>query len=503
MLSVELCSVRLFAPFLGSSLYVWSALIGVLLAMTALGATFGGSEADAECTRQGLAWSFARAAAAAAIVVPVSIAILLIVHLANLDLRLSALIAAIAVLAFPGITLGAIGPYALRLACHNSHNIGSRAGLLSAVSTGGSVLGTFLTGFFLFPILGSTLLAQLSSLLLIIAAYALGRGSRPTAQGGIALAVLFLLGCAVFAKSFALPGIADVDTAYRRALILESPETKTGRQARFLVTDPIGAQSVMYLDNPDELPDNYLRSFERAIRANPAIHSVLVLGGGAFILPRYLANNYPDLTVDVVELDPGITSLAERYFHLAAHPRLHILHGDARAVVAKLPGRYDLIVVDVFSACPEIPFHVATREAFEVYRAHLQPDGVLMLNVIAAGVGKRSELFRSLFHTVGAVFPALFAARIDTQRPIEESQNLLIGAAADDHLFPSRSSLSEYRRYAEDLAIAAPEFQTPLTDDFAPVEPAILPILLELQSRRFPIRPKGVAPAAPSPSPAP
>jgi SAM-dependent methyltransferase len=85
----------------------------------------------------------------------------------------------------------------------------------------------------------------------------------------------------------------------------------------------------------------------------------------------------------IYEINEEVERLARtRFSFLADSPaRIDVVQGDARLSLEREPGQaFDVLALDAFSS-DAIPVHLLTREAFEIYRRHLRPDGVLAVHV--------------------------------------------------------------------------------------------------------------------------
>jgi len=165
-----------------------------------------------------------------------------------------------------------------------------------------------------------------------------------------------------------MPVGVHIETPYNHISIVESNQAD-GRRVRILMTDPQGAQSLMYTDDPNELVSDYTKFYDLAFHFKPDTKNILMLGGGGYCVPRHVLAERPGVSFDVVELDPGITEAAQRYFSIPEDPHLRMFHEDARAFLnraARDPERrdsYDAVFMDVFGSWYSIPFHLATGEA--------------------------------------------------------------------------------------------------------------------------------------------
>lgn len=467
---LEIAGARILAPYLGSSLTVWSALIGVVLASLSAGYWWGGRLADRRPDPRRLAWIILLAALAVA-ATALSKTLLLGFLLSRASgPRLAAIAANLLLFAPASVLLGMVSPFAVRLALARAEQAGAVSGRLYALSTAGSIAGTFLAGFVLLPALGSTSLLLLVALALVAASLCASR-ARPRAATAAALAILGLwAGMAAYDLHLERLQVFDQDTAYSRILVHRSVDPRNGRATRVLSTNPRRVQSAMYLDDPAELVLDYTRLFALAGRFATRLERVLVLGGGAYSAPRRLLADHPGLAMDVVELDPGVTALARRHFGLSDQTGLRIFHEDGRTFLNRIHAPYDAVLVDVFDTHYAPPFHLATLESARRVRDLLTPHGVAMMNCIGARAGPASGLFRAQAATWAAVFPAVEAYALESLDDPHLVQNLVLVARMNQAAPPPAPGTPEEARLLAGRFLPDPAGAPPLTDEFAPVE---------------------------------
>jgi spermidine synthase len=135
---------------------------------------------------------------------------------------------------------------------------------------------------------------------------------------------------------------------------------------------------------------------------------VLFIGGGGAIGPRKFIHQYPEVKVDLVEIDPVVVDVSHDYFHLGEDSRLKIYVQDGRRFVRGAMGRYDLVILDAFTIGGQIPFHLTTQEFMHEIRDVLEPDGVFMANINSAMEGPASIILRSEYKTVASVFQSVY-----------------------------------------------------------------------------------------------
>ena len=187
----------------------------------------------------------------------------------------------------------------------------------------------------------------------------------------------------------------------------------------------------------------YIAAAERWLaQVSAAGDAYLFLGGGAYTLPRRVAERDPSARIAVVERDPEVTRVARRFFGLRPEHGITPLHGDARAIAEGLPpGEWNQIFVDVYDGREEIPYSLVTREGFEVLRRLLRPDGTLLFNVIGVAAGEGAPRFWSTVRTLVESFPTI-ALYPHLGLETEGRQNFLIAAAPEPgRSFPAQAGL--------------------------------------------------------------
>jgi spermidine synthase len=232
-------------------------------------------------------------------------------------------------------------------------------------------------------------------------------------------------------------------------------------------------QSEANLADPDDLPLLYTRAFTLAAIYPPQIKRVLVLGLGGGSIPVYFHRFLPEAVIDVVEVDPGIIAAAKKYFGLRETSRLHLIESDGRVFLNRHPEPYDVILVDVFSGS-YIPFHMMTKEFYQLLRSRLAPHGVAALNIWPA-----EKLFASNVRTMKLVFDQLDF--FNSGDEAVEAQSVIVAAPLDpsDAAETARKAAAAQEHYGfrfdVSRLLAEKRMATPseangeiLTDDFAP-----------------------------------
>lgn len=462
-LATEIAASRLLAPYFGSSTIVWANIIGLILVYLSLGYWLGGKVADRRPHPRVLGWMILTAAAAVAVTPFISRPILDLalrgLDAVSVGAVVGSFFAALALFAIPVTLLGAVAPFAIRLALEDVAHAGTVAGRLYAISTVGSIVGTFLSAIVTIPLLGTQRTMLGSAALLVIAA-ALLLGTRWQLLTLVAAGLLFIPTGQIKAS----PGLLfESESTYQYVQIVERSD---GSRALKL-NEGVAVHSVW---NPGTVLTG--GEWDMFLLVPPLldrpVERMLVLGNAGGTIARAYGELYPDVQIDGVEIDPEVSEAARRYLGLGDNPRLDVVTADARPYLELSDERYDVIVVDAYRQ-PYIPFYLATQEFFVAAREHLEPGGVLALNV--ASVPGDERLSEAIGSTVLAAFPQAWrwpALRFNElvlgfDRPVTRTELARRVAAVPSAV----SSLVPLFR-ADVEPVRATE--RPLTDDRAPVE---------------------------------
>lgn len=475
VMMLEMVGSRILAPFAGTSIVVWTSLIGVVLAALSCGAWFGGSVADRRPDRRVLGFIVLGAAGATALIAATKAYVLVGLSGGDFGGRFAVLVMT-SLLFFPAsFLLGMVTPFAVRLTNADAEHSGRSAGRVYAVSSAGSIVGVFLGGFVVIGFIGSTNSILLFAQILCLASMLCHVSTLKPAGLALCLLIAAQAGLAVVDRSLAAEGVHDLDTEYSRLLVRPIAIAGQDRPMRGLLTNPGAAQSAIFLDDPNELALAYTRFFKLHEHFRPGAERVLMLGGGAYSFPRYALDRDPKLFMDVVELDPGVTDVARRWFHLSDRPGLNILHEDGRMFLNRTardePGRYAVALVDVFSSDYSVPFHLAGVEATRLLHAALDEDGVVVMNILSAVDGRKGGLLRSILAAYTQVFARTELFQVFPGESRDSVQNLILVAFKKATALDFSSNDPEFSRMLGARVADQPELDLPpLTDDFAPVE---------------------------------
>jgi SAM-dependent methyltransferase len=419
---IEIVGTRVIGPVFGVSLFVWSALLAVTLGSLACGYYVGGVLVDRAPRRRLLGLVVVIAGVLLA-VVPLLIRVVLGSTVA-LGPRGGSLVAAAVLFAPSLIALGTIGPIAVRLATREVRSAGHGVGSVYAISTGGSLIGTFVTAFLLVPAFDtSVILLGTATVLTLVGAISLAWHGRRAALA----AVTFPLLVAASSPAAALPsGIQVLDRAQSLYGLVEVIEDQN-RQVRLLRSDHsiLGAQII--LDRTSGFDFTHLLESVRYLR--PAAKEMLQIGLGTGALA--LALEPADMQIDVVEIDPAVVRFARRYFGFTT--RGQVYEEDARTFLSRTSNRYDLVVHDTFTG-GTTPEHLLSIEVLQQIHNLLRPGGVLVLNFAGYQRGPKAEAAWAVARTLHAVFRNVRAFRDSPPDDAPNDAGNIIFFAADSLL---------------------------------------------------------------------
>lgn len=202
--------------------------------------------------------------------------------------------------------------------------------------------------------------------------------------------------------------------------------TYNGRPARVLFGNRDSPQSGAAKDDEPELLFDYnQRLLEMIMSHRPK--RLLIIGGGAFMLPIAAFYQFPKTVIDVVEIDPLLIKIARDYFDLPDDPRLRVHAMDGADFVAQSKTRYDMIIIDAFSGYT-IPSVLIDATAAKQYARHLKRSGVVAINLISEYKARHADLAHTLVETFSKTYQdtALFPA--DPEYLSGVQQNLLFVA---------------------------------------------------------------------------
>jgi spermidine synthase len=512
LLGVEIAASRVLAPLFGNSLYVWGAVIGVVLAGLAIGYAAGGAAAD-RAPAPPLLFAVILLGAGAVLLIPV-IESRVLEFVVDWDPgpRLDPVVAMILLFGVPSVLLAAVTPIAVRLRAPELAVLGRTAGRLFSVSTCGSIVGCFVTAFWLVPTFGVRQLLALMAAALFVVAGVVALTERLWLPLGVAAAACAGAVAASFAVApqvggsvsltasknwspvFRVRGETEGSTlSYNDGTVVYEKETQYHHLAVVDRYDGVRTlrfdssfQSAMSLKNRFATVYPYTSYMQLGLAYDPPARRVLMIGLGGGSTVKRMWRDFPALRLQVVELDPVVAKVARRYFRVPPDgPRLHTTIEDGRRFLAKRDQKWDVIMIDAYYS-DSIPFHLVTLEFLELARSRLAQDGVIVTNVAGSLFGNGSELFRSILRTYRAAFPTVEVYPV-LEGPADNGagiRNIIVVASNDAapstqqllerwrsrrSRYPGAVNLSKAIRDRWDEPISA-EGVPILSDDYAPTD---------------------------------
>ena len=501
-LAVELSASRLLGSVFGTSNLVWANIIGLILLYLTVGYFVGGRWADrspsAVTFYRIITWSAFLSGLSPLVARPVLWGAASAVAALDAGVAVGSFVAVLVLFAAPVTLLGCVSPFAIRLSIRELAAAGGTAGWLYAISTLGSLVGTFTPVLILIPSVGTTR----TFLIFAAALMAIGFGGLAMTNRRAALQLLWMpvvlaaLAALILAEPLkpAPPRTAllyEDDSPYNYIQVVEvdDPASPMAQTRYLLLNEGQGIHSEWH---PTRILtagtwDFFLAApYFNAAPFDPArvrAGGLALVGLAAGTVARQYVAVYSDILIDGIEIDPGVVEAGRRFFEMdEAHmPTLNVIVEDGRFALANSARSYAVVGIDAYRV-PYVPWQLTTREFFTEVRDHLTPDGVAVINVGRTPTDRR--LVEALTATMLAVFPSVHT--IDVPRSFN---TILVGTAQPTEAGNLGANLaaldaSAYPLLAEALALAGeglvPTVASELvfTDDHAPVESIVDSLVL-------------------------
>jgi hypothetical protein len=340
----------------------------------------------------------------------------------------------------PMLCLGMISPQVIRLSLTDTAKAGRTAGSIYAWSTAGAIVGTFTTGFFLIGFMGMNRVLFALALVLLVLTFFIGKLWKNTSMlfvgsiiFGLALVGFLVMGYPQTSKDL----LYYKETKYYAIKVKYEDETMTRKQMvlDLLIHSWANPQDPMWLGYQHEEIQGELVRYARS--KGPT--DIMVIGGGAYTFPRWVEKMFPDVGVDVVEIDPGVTEAAIAQFGLDPNSKtVRAIHMDGRQFIREKAAKnhYKLVIQDAVNDL-SVPYHLLTKEYNEAVKKTLAPDGAYLLTIIDSM--ERGQLWRAAIYTLRESFkhveildPSNF--RYPDGRPNTDGRHVYVIYAADQPL---------------------------------------------------------------------
>jgi len=480
-LGLEMTASRLLGNIFGTSNLVWANIIGLILIYLSLGYFLGGRWADRSPYKATfyriLAWASFTAGLVPMVAAPVLRAAASAVETLDTAVMLGSFLSVLVLFSVPVTLLGCISPFAIRLAMTDTGQAGRISGRIYAVSTFGSILGTFLPVLWLIPSLGTArTFLSLSLVLMATALAGMAWTDRRLALKHLWMPiVLLVLAWAALGGPIKTTAgqIFEGESAYNYIQVVERNGTRY-----LLLNEGQGIHS-MYTPGAEVATygtwDYFLSAafWNAAPYAPESIQRLGLVGLAAGTIAQQYTEVFGAIPIDGWEIDPGIVEVGREYFDMR-EPNLNVIVADGRWGLVHSPERYSIDGVDAYRL-PYIPAHLTTREFFGEVRDHLTDEGVLVINVGRTPDDRR--LVEAMASTIGSVFasvhvvdvPATFNTIVyGTVRPTSAA-NLLANLEALSRAGAHPLLLDTLTRTLANLQ-PTPAPGVVFTDDWSPIE---------------------------------
>jgi spermidine synthase len=483
IMTVELISSRIVAPIIGSSVYTWTSVIGITLLGLSIGSWGGGKMADKIKNNNFLSYAFFVSAILVSIIPILSQNTKIIVNSSNSILLLNVSMS-FYLFFIPAIAIGMIQPIILKKYADNFSKIASEYGLLSSIWSVGSVLGVFATGFFFISTIGSMETIWIVALLLFTVGLSFVEYKK---KDNIYIFITFL----ILISSLFIQNKTSAETKY----LFEKETNYFKAKVADVDIYGFGKSRVLFLDSDSHsiMPEKINQYFYPEIypvfsNLKKDIKNILVIGAGAYTLPKYFKDYYKEAEVSVVEVDPALEKIAEDYFDLKKY-NIKTKIGDAKVIINKETQKYDVIFGDAYNSFISVPWYLLTKEWNDEVKEKLTDNGIYAVNFIGELEGEKAGFTESVLETFKLTFPNFYVFNFGLTK--QSVQNIVIIGVKGDlpltkdtlakKLFSGKNSFLADKLLVKDIKINSKSII--LRDNFAPVEKLMSPVIRYYFSR--------------------
>ncbi len=401
----EFMAVRFLQPHFGGSLDVWAAETAVCLAGLSVGYALGGVLADRAGSALPIGAALLLAGTLGFFIEPLAQVAGRCSLETETGLRWHPLAAAGLCTFLPLVALGTVAPQIVRLETVDMRHVGRSAGWVTAIGTAGSIAGVLVTVMLLMPSWGAIAITRTAAVSLsILGCAGIAISLR---RGRVVVAVVVSLLCA---RTSGAQVLYEVYSAYHHIRVADEGDT------RILYFDQ-DQQSLMSIQDPNVGGFEYADFFHVPMLFDPNMKRALFIGLGGGTGPKAFVNNYPEMRVDVFEIDPEVVEVAREYFQLPRSERLRVQVGDGRVLLQRGAGRYGAVMMDAYGTGPYgsyLPYHLATAEFFGIAWNKLENGGCLVYNAVGVHEGLNANVIRDLLPTLESVFQQVYVFQAQT-----------------------------------------------------------------------------------------
>lgn len=466
---IELVASRILSPYLGNSNLIWTCIIGMMLAFMSLGYFIGGKLSDKHPKRNLLSLFLLNSATFISLIPMIEIYAIEPISKINFSLPLLAIICSTITFGIPSMFLATASPFAVKLKDKDLEEIGGVSGRMSALSTIGSIVGTFLAGFVLIPKLGVKNIILLVVIVLVILSYLIYEDkdikyTLKTIATLVILVSLVLVGKKMFLQKHE-EMVLDTDSEYSRIWIKKFTNN-SGKEYNTLEVD-MGYESIA--SGEKNLTADYLKYYDLFNYYQENTEKVLMIGGAAYTYPSYFLEQYKDKKIDVVEIDSKMTELAEKYFDLnTQNKNLNIYHEDGRRYINTTQNKYDCILIDAFKGL-NVPFQLTTEEALIQAKRNLNENGIVITNIISALDGKNANFIKYEYATYKKVFKDVKIFKVQNGMFNDDELQNLILVGFKGNVIEKNDEYNKYKNLLKNEVLDFSSDKNVVTDEFCPV----------------------------------
>lgn len=486
LMLIQVLSGRALAPLLGTSVYTWTSVIGATLIGLTFGQAAGGYLADLNGGKKTLAQTFVLSGVSALAANFVLAFFSSRMDAFAMDIAFQSILSALFIFSPVAFFLSMVGPQLAKLSVDEIAHAGAKIGQLSAAGAVGSLLGVGLGGYILIAALGAQYLMSLVAMILLGFGFYIGLGEKIFKWNVFGFVFFASIG------NWLLPTKCLEESQY---FCIRIKTDKSDSAVRYTLRLDHLVHSYVNPNDPADLGYDYEQVYARLLdlryKKEDAFHAYFI-GGGGFVLPRYIASFYPMATSTVSEIDPAVIRINHERMGLAKSKNIIAESGDARRFLMRAePSSYDIVFGDAFNDFG-VPAHLTTKEFHELLKSRMKPDGVYALNLIDDS--RYGYFLTSMIHTLKAVWKYVEVAPLSlgldpgrntivliaSDEPIDEERwqntnpisltklDLQDPMIEDSKIFLSEEDIDRLLKARKDVSV--------LTDDYAPLDRYLSPI---------------------------
>lgn len=417
---LEVCASYLFSPYFGTSNFVWTGIIGVILLSNSIGNFIGGRLIQKK-DKEYVPTIFLIASACTFLLGIMNNMVCYGMFLLCKNIPVASIVSSLILLLPAEICLGTIPP---QIMAKSTDKDNKEIGLIYMLSTIGGLSGTFIGGFLLIPNIGVNMIVILCGIVLLV----LGFSSFPITKKSAVLYIICLILMVINIKEVIQKDntVFDLNANDKTTLVVDSEYNRiiigdtiaNGKPARFM-NMALGFQSATYTDEADryEMVFDYIKGFDQTVDLGTHRTNMLMIGGAAYQYPKYVLAHRQDSTMDVVEIDEKVTELAKEYFYLQDcidqydpdHNRLGLYTQDAKIYINECQKKYDIIFNDAFSGTVP-PRTLTTLETIQKIAETLNKDGIYVINIVQET--GNLDFLKAECHTLSVEFPYIYVKQL-------------------------------------------------------------------------------------------